>query len=140
MTIRKKERTRRFIKRLKVFETVIESRDYDFPGFGAELDRYLLQNDVAPAVKHRIRLAIEELVQQILLPELDEPFIRVSVEYSGEGGCSIFVAYRGNGFDIRDTDNDLSLSILDNTAEELTYGYEGEEEEMNTVKIQIKKD
>ena len=136
----KKELTRRFIKRLKVFEAVIESRSYDFIGFGAELDRYLLQNDVAPADKYRIRLAIEELVQQILLPVLEEPFIRVKVEYSmQEGGCSIFVTYRGETFDIKNTDNALSLTILENTAEEITYRYQEGEEETNTVKIRIRK-
>ena len=136
----KKELTRRFIKRLKVFETVIESRDYDFLGFGAKLDRYLLQNDVATAVKYRIRLAIEELVQQILLPEFEEPFIRVSVEYSGEGNCSIFVAYRGDAFDITNTDNALSLSMLENTADEITYRYQEGEEETNIVEIRIRKE
>lgn len=135
----KKELTRRFIKRLKVFEEVIESRSYDFIGFGAELDRYFLQNDVAPAEKYRIRLAIEELVQQILLPELEEPFIRVKVEYSQQGGgCSIFVTYRGRAFDIRDTDNTLSLAMLENTAEEIAYRYQEGGEETNTVKIRIK--
>ncbi len=134
----KNELTRRFIKRLKIFEAVIESRDYDFIGFHARLDNYLLQNDVAPEGKYRIRLAIEELVQQILLPEFDEPFIQVKVEYSmQDGGCRISVSYRGKAFDIRDTDNALSLSILDNISEEITYRYYEETGE-NTVNIRIK--
>ena len=135
----KKELTRRFIKKLKVFETVIDNKDYDFIGFGAELDRYLMQNDVTSEVKYRIRLAIEELVQQILLPIYDKPFIRVKVEYSSENGeCEIFISYKGEAFDIHDSDNGISLALLKNTAKELEYSFDGENDEPNCVRILIK--
>ena len=134
----KKEKTRRFIQRLKVFEARIDSREYDFIGLGAELDRYLLQNDVAPSEKYRIRLAIEELVQQILLPHFDEPRIHVTVEYSEQDQHSIVtVAYGGEPFDIKETDNDLSLSILKNMAGGIRYDYIYGGEEPNRVEIQI---
>lgn len=75
----KGELTRRFIKGLKVFEAVIDSCDYDFIGFGTKLDMYLLKNDVAPSDKYRIRLAIEEIVQQILIPRYERPYIKINV-------------------------------------------------------------
>ena len=135
----KKELTRRFIRKLKVFEAVITSKNYDFISFGAELDRYLLKNDVASAEKYRIRLAVEELTQQILLPRYPEPLIRVKVEYSlKEEDCRIVVSYRGEPFDIRDSDNTLSLSMLENTAREMEYSFHEGEEEANTVTIWIK--
>ncbi|MBR1633461.1 MAG: ATP-binding cassette domain-containing protein [Lachnospiraceae bacterium] len=135
----KKERTRRFIRKLKVFEKVIDSKDYDFIGFGAELDMYLMQNDVTSEVKYRIRLAIEELVQQILLPRYDEPFIRVKVEYSsGNGECEVLISYKGEAFDIQDADNGISLALLKNTAKELEYGFDGGNDEPNCVRILIK--
>ena len=65
-----KELTRRFIKRLRVLEFTITTSDFDFIGAGGSIDRYCLQNDVAPKEKYRIHLAVEELVQQILLPRL----------------------------------------------------------------------
>ena len=132
----KKELTRRFIKKLKVFEAVIDSKQYDFIGFGAELDRYLMQNDVPGELKYRIRLMIEELVQQILLPRYDEPFIRVKAEYSEQNrDCDIVVSYKGEAFDLEDTDNELSLSLLKNMAEDVKYSYNGEDEEPNLVRI-----
>ena len=135
----KKERTRRFIRKLKVFEKVIDSKDYDFIGFGAELDMYLIQNDVTSEVKYRIRLAIEELVQQILLPRYDEPFIRVKVGYSsGNGECEVLISYKGEAFDIQDADNGISLALLKNTAKELEYGFDGGNDEPNCVRILIK--
>jgi amino acid ABC transporter ATP-binding protein, PAAT family (TC 3.A.1.3.-) len=39
-----RENTRRFVRRLKVLELNIESRDYDFPGHGGR-DRYLVQQE-----------------------------------------------------------------------------------------------
>ena len=134
----KKEKTRRFIRRLKVFEARIDSREYDFIELGAELDRYLLQNDVAPSEKYRIRLAIEEMVQQILLPHFDEPRIHVTVEYSEQDKHSIVtVSYGGEPFDIRETDNDLSLSVLKNMAGRIRYDPVYGDEEPNRVEIQI---
>ena len=136
----KKENTRRFIRRLKVFEAVIDSRDYDFINFGAELDRYLLQNDVKSSEKNRIRLAIEETVQQILLPKYPDPDIHVTVEYSmQDGSTEITLRYSGEKFDIRDTDNELSLSMIENSAEKIEYSYREGEERANEVKIWVKK-
>lgn len=135
----KKEKTRCFIRRLKVFEAAINARDYDFISFGAELDRYLMQNDVPAEDKYRIRLAIEELVQQILLPQLSKPGIHITVEYSEQDQQSLVtVTYGGEAWDIMDTDNILSLNVLKNMAGHISYSYKADEE-ANIVEIHIRK-
>lgn len=135
----KKELTRRFIRRLKVFEAVIDNRNYDFIGFGAELDRYLLQNDVASAVKYRIRLAIEETIQQILLPIYPEPDIRVTVEYSMQDSSThVTISYGGEAYDINNTNNELSLKLIQSTAENIRYLYDEGEELGNRLEIEIR--
>ena len=135
----KKEPTRRFIRRLKIFEAVIESRDYDFLAFGEELDSYLLNNYATRAGANRIRLAVEELLQQILLPHCEPSFIRIRAEYSlQDKECLIVASYKGAAFDIMDSDNELSLSILKNTAEKIEYSFNETEEEPNCVKLWIK--
>lgn len=117
-----KERTRRFIHRLKVFETEINSKDYDFIVFGTELDRYLMQNDVAASTKYKIRLAIEEVVQQILLPQMKNPHICITVEYSMENkSADITISYGGEAFDIRTAENELSLALIRNSAKEIHW-------------------
>ena len=134
-----KELTRRFIKKLKVLELVIDSREYDFIGAGTEIDRYCQQNGLAPREKFRIRLAIEELVQQILLPRISEPKIHVTVEYSSqEGRTELTVTYGGERLDPRETDNELSLSVLTTTVEEISYLYDPQAEETNCIKLKIK--
>ena len=134
----KKELTRRFIKRLRVLELDIASRSFDFIGAGAEIDRYCLQNDVAPKEKYRIRLTVEELVQQILLPRLPEGPIYVLVEHSErEGHTAVSVSYAGERFDPKDTENELSFALLKGTAEEIRYQYDAELPLPNRVEIQI---
>ncbi len=135
----KKDKTRRFIKQLKVFEVLIDSRDHDFIGFGSQLDLYLIQNEVPSECKYRIKLAIEELVQQILLPHMSLPHIRLRLEYSMKDEHSVITAmYKGNKFDISDTDNVLSLKILRSTAENIVYEYDASADEPNKVTVMIK--
>lgn len=135
-----KELTRRFIKKLKVFEEKIESKDYDFIEFGAQLDQYFLQNDVSREDSYRIRLVIEEIVQQILLPKLENPHIRVKAEYSMEDqSCKVSISYPGDSFDIRETDNELSLVMIQKIAGEIQYIYDEDAEEENQVDIRILK-
>ena len=134
-----KENTRRFVRRLKVFESSIDSREFDIFSFNASLDRYLMQNDVPASEKYRIRLAIEEIVQQILLPKLGEPDIRITVEYSEADKNSIVtVNYGGEPFDILESDNDISLSVLKNVAGEIDYHYSEEGEGKNTATVRIR--
>ena len=134
----KKELTRQFVHSLRIFTALIDSPGYDFIGFDAELDSYLLKNDVPPSQKYRIRLALEELVQQILLPCLNNPLIRITTEYSMlDRKCSIIANYNGDAFDIRETKNQLSLSLLMNAVSDFSYSFHEGEEEGNCVMLEI---
>ncbi len=134
-----KELTRRFVKKLRIYELDIDSRDYDFIGAGVEIDRYCLQNDMAPKDTYHVRLVIEELVQQILLPRMERPRIRVLVEYSAqERTTAVTVDYGGERFDPKDTDNDLSLMTLKSVSEAINYRYDPQCEQANRVEIKVK--
>ncbi|MBO6215908.1 MAG: amino acid ABC transporter ATP-binding protein [Lachnospiraceae bacterium] len=134
----KRENTRRFVRRLRVFEADIDSKDYDFIGLDAKLKQYLMQNDVPVAEKNRIEHAIEELIRQILIPEITTTDIHFAVEYSEQDKrTNISIVYGGDMYDFRNSDNDISLMILNNTAEEIEYNYD-EDEKTNTVNIRIK--
>ena len=133
-----KERTRRFIRQLKVLELLIDSRDFDFIGAGTQIDLYCLQNDIPPKEKYRIRLVIEELVQQILLAEFPDPDIRVTVEYAPDAQtASVFADYPGDRFDPHDTNNELSLTVLTGTAETINYMYDASQKQ-NHVEVRLK--
>ena len=128
-----KELTRRFIQRLKVLEITIDGERFDAPAADAEIDRFCFQNDIAPRIRHRIHLVFEELLQQILLPVLKDPKIRVTIEYSEkEKQAEIKTMYNGDPFDPADTENLLSYKLLQGTAKELSYSAEKDEEFTNT--------
>ncbi|MGI6264726.1 MAG: amino acid ABC transporter ATP-binding protein, partial [Acutalibacteraceae bacterium] len=131
-----KERTRQFIRKLKVLEIVIDSREYDFIGAGGEIDRYCLRADIPARTKYRIRLAFEELVQQMLLPVLAHTPIRVVVEYAAaEEQTTVTVSYGGEPFDPASGDNALSYNVLKASVDELCYAYDPKAAYGNTVRV-----
>ena len=117
-----RDRTRQFIRRLKVLELNIDSRDCDFIGALSEIERYCQSNLIPTRIKYHIRLAFEELVQQILLPVLPEPRIRFAAEYSEtEKKAVVTVLYNGARFDPAETQNRLSYAVLRGTVSEPRY-------------------
>ncbi len=129
-----KELTRRFIHRLKVFETEITSESTSHSAFEEGLNHYLLINDILPSMQYRIQLALEELVWGILLPRYRDPDINISVEYSVDDAlCRIAVIYKGEAFDFRESDNRLSLSLLSSIANNIEYSCNKEIEENRVV-------
>ena len=135
----KKELTQRFIKKRKVLELTIDSRDFDFLGAGAEIDRFCMQNDIPVRTKYRIRLAFEELVQQMLLPILDRVPVRVTAEYAEtEQQATVTVSYGGERFDPAEGENELSYRILSRSVEELTYSFDPNRADANTICVRIR--
>ena len=135
----KRERTKRFIQKLKVLEFIVDSRDYDFIGAGAEIDRYCIQNDIPPRIKYRIRLAFEELVQQILRPLLGQESVHVELAYApSDERATVKVSYGGERFDPQEGENEFSYRILKQSVEKLTYSFDPEQDKPNCVSVLIR--
>ncbi len=134
-----RDRTRQFIRRLKVLELTIDGPDYDFIGAGSEIDRYCQSNMIPARVKYRIRLAFEELVQQMLWSILKETPLTVTVEYAeAEETATVTVRYGGEKYDPATGDNALSYKVLKSSVEELSYGFDPSAETGNTVFVRIR--
>ena len=134
-----KERTRRFIRRLKVLEITVDERDHDFIGVGTQIDQYCMQNDIPPRTKYKIRLAFEELVEQILVSREDVFPIHFTAEYTeAQEETAIEVSYGGARFDPAESDNTLSYTVLKQSAEELEYSYDASGESGNTVRMLVR--
>ena len=128
-----RDKTRRFIQRLKVLELAITSRDYDFPGTESEIESYCRKNLVAPKTCSRIQLAFEELVQQILLPVLEKPEISAVIEYSEETGEAVMsVHFGGKDMNPLEDADPISLAMLKGAAHDISCAC------TNTVKLSIK--
>lgn len=79
-------------------------------------------NQIAPKMAHRIRHAIEELVQHILLPNLSDPKINVIVEYSEiDEKTVVSVRYNGPEFEPSVSDDKLAWAILQQSVTDLRY-------------------
>ncbi|MBR4256570.1 MAG: amino acid ABC transporter ATP-binding protein [Clostridia bacterium] len=122
-----KELTKRFIRRQKMLDISVEDRDFDFFGAVSEIDRFCIQNDISPRARYRIRLAFEELTEQIILPTLADPRIKFTAAYSeANRTAEITVLYNGDNFDPAETENELSYKLLKSTTAEQRHTTEAE--------------
>ncbi len=109
------EKTQRFVNRVKVFETRIEERDFDFGNITNQIIKYGYKNNIDPKIIYMLNLVFEELCGQILVPEIYNPNILFTAEYrNAENKMSVSVEYNGDLFNPLDSDNKISLSILKN--------------------------
>ena len=131
-----KERTRRFIRQLKVLEFFIENEDFDVIGAGGEIDTYCMKNDIPPRTRYRIHLAFEELLQQQLRPVLKYSPIRIAIEYSTEEKqVEVTVSYGGECFDPADGEDAFSYNILKASVDELRFEYDPAAEYGNVIRV-----
>ena len=134
-----KELTRRFIRRLKVLELAVEGREFDFPGAGTQIDQYCMKNAIPSRTRYRIRLAFEELIQQILFPRIRDPRIHVTAEYSESGeSVEMTVRYNGEVFDPADSENELSYRVIKGISSRVRHEAVSEGDYTNLFRITIK--
>ncbi len=117
-----RDNTRRFIRRLKVLELSIESRDYDFPGTCGAISNYCSKSQISPKLANHIQLVFEETVHQLLLPRLPLPRIQVILEYSAEAeSVTLTFQYNGPRADITLDGDTLALRMISNLSSGMTY-------------------
>ena len=134
----RKEKTRRFIRKLKVLELEIRDQNYDFPGAQNEIVQYCDKNQIPRRMDTRLQLAFEETVQQLLIPKMEEPDILVTIEYSEETEKAVFtVRYGGEEMDITEEGDQLTLAVLKGVAEDIRYTYDPEQDRENKVTMTI---
>ena len=135
----KKDRTRRFIKRLKVFETIIDGNDFDLTENIDALSQYGYKNQIKQKTINSVESCFEELCAQIIMKEIDKPHISFTLEYNDETKVAdVNVLYSGKHFNPLNTDNKLSLSILKNNIKNAKYSEINEDKYTNKFSFAIK--
>ena len=120
-----KEKTRQFIRQIKVLKVLVEDSHFDFIGANSTIEQYCIQNDISPRIKYRICLSFEELVQRILSSHSDIHPIEFEVEYTDDDErAKITITYGKDKFDPADTDDELSYKVLKQSTEQITYTYD----------------
>lgn len=136
----KREKTIRFIRHLKVFETLITSKDFDFIGFNTALEEFARRNQVGAKAILRAQAVFEELGVQIILPTLGKQFkMSVALEYSAEDETlTMLLKYDGEHLDVRLSDNKLSLKLAENASQSIEYAELQDGEYTNLVTVKVK--
>ena len=134
-----KERTRQFIRQLKVLEYPITSRDFDFIGFNTQIEEFGRKHRISQRSIYNIQSFIEEICVQIILPQLKDSFeMLVTIEYSEKhNNTDVIIRYDGEVFDPTQTDNKLSLLLAKKATAEIVYQYNPEQKLSNMVSAQI---
>ena len=134
----RRENTRRFVRRLRVLELDIESRDYDFLGMAGEIEAWCVKNQVAPKLKNRVQLVFEEIVG-LLLPALKAPRLRAVCEYSGQTERAEWtIRYGGPRYDVTASGDELALAVLTGMTEEEEYAWDESAELKNRLRLVVK--
>ena len=133
-----RENTRRFIKKLKVLELNIESRDYDFLGMAGEIMNYCNRNQIAPKLANRINLAFEE-TSQLLVATLEQPLVQAVCEYSEQTEDAEWTFhYAGPRMDLTRTDDDIALSVLKGMTEDMAYTWQEDDALPNILRMKVR--
>ena len=118
----KKDKTKRFIKNLRLLIIVIDRKDCDYWGYEADIDKYAMKNHISVKGRTRLRLAFEELVREIIMDKLDNPLVNIVLEYSNQTEkLKMTVKYNGDYFNPKDSDNDLSYHVLKSAMDGIEY-------------------
>lgn len=135
-----KERTRQFVRRLKVFEYGISSKDFDFIGLNTEIEEFSRKHQLSQSTIHRIKRYVEEMCVQIILPRLDSDFkVQLAIEYSEENDdTDVVIKYRGANFNPLLSDNESALILARNASPDIKYSYHAKEAVPNVIIARIR--
>ncbi len=132
----KKDKTRRFIKRLKVLELQIDDKKFDYLGMSSEIEEYCYRSQIDRKMSNKLRSCFEEVCKTILIPHLpDDCHVSVIFEYSANQGTTIETRYNGEPFSPMDTNDEIALKFFE--ANQSTYKHELIDESPYTNKFTI---
>lgn len=121
-----KEKTRRFIRQLKVLSEVIDKTGFDFPAINSSLELFGRKQMMSQKQIYIMQLVFEELVMQKLVHEKNIGEIRMDVEYSEkEGTVDMIFGYGGGKFDPLGDEKDLTVITLKGVTSSISYKYDG---------------
>lgn len=133
------ELTRRFIRQLKVFETRLTDRHFDFIGTVNDIASYGYKNQIPPKTVYRIQTLFEELCMGMLLPAADTPDVLFAVEYDENASvATVYIDHTGDVFDPRESEDILSAKLIENLADEILLSPSDTEGYTNRITVRIK--
>ena len=133
-----RENTRRFIRKLKVLELDIESRDYDFLGMASQIEAYCNKNQIPARLANHVQLTFEEAVQQ-LVRVIKDPRIQAVCEYSEATEAAEWrIRYGGAQLDVTRAGDETALMVLKGMTEGIQYDWTEDETLPNRLCMRVK--
>lgn len=122
-----KEKTRAFIRHLRILKQEIDSRDFDLYRLNAGIEAFCARHTIDKATVDTILLVVEETLMNLLLPlKQAGQVITFALEYAEKRGeFQVVFEYPGearNPLEDESEDN-LALTILKNKARNLQHSY-----------------
>lgn len=119
-------KTRQFINKLKVFTTMIDSKDFDFMGFNTSFEEFAAKNYLSRKMIVDVELLIEEICVVALIPQMQPAFMmEITMEYSEEKNqIKVQINYNGKALNPLELADDISLAMIKNIPNEIIYRYE----------------
>ncbi|MBQ9391566.1 MAG: amino acid ABC transporter ATP-binding protein [Lachnospiraceae bacterium] len=131
----KKEKTRQFIKRIRVLTFDIDKYS-QFNDIFSRLMMYCSDNAIEKSTYLHIRLALEEAVFHNILETRYEYKIHAQVEYSSENDkVLLMLDYSGDKYNVLEEGNELSLKCMSFAISDTEYYYD---DNGNHLKLYIK--
>lgn len=133
-----REKTRRFIKRLKKLQFSINASSYDYLGTINQLEHFGSDAALSPQDLRNVTLAIEELVFQCIVPAARKqdvnPIIDVLIEHSeSDDTLTMQVNWGGEPYNPLEQGDELALSIVDSVVKHASYSYKAANEVICTL-------
>ena len=135
-----RERTRQFIKHLKVFGVDVDSPDYDLVGINTEIEEFGRKHVMPQRTIINAQRIFEELCVLNILPALGEtPRLSMTMEFSDQTGVTtLTVRYNGGGYDPMQHLDELALPLIDSAAEKIVHTEIAEEPYTDCLTLNIK--
>jgi polar amino acid transport system ATP-binding protein len=136
----KRERTRMFIRKLKVFSYSIISKGFDMVSMNVQIEMFCQKYNVEFKKINYIQLVLEELIIEVIssLCKVDQPQIDFTIEFSEERDeIEITFNYRGrefNPFVTNDDEEHLGVVLVTGISKSINYRYVNG---FNTININI---
>jgi polar amino acid transport system ATP-binding protein len=126
-----KEKTKRFINRIRSFEYEIKSADYDFYELLGEVETFCFRSGIDGKTARKLSLVTEELVGDTVAPRYGN--CKLTVSYSEKlGQYELCAAYRAANENAVEAADELSAMIIRKSAKEIIHTFA---DGVNMVKI-----
>ncbi|MCQ2458241.1 MAG: amino acid ABC transporter ATP-binding protein [Clostridia bacterium] len=137
----RREKTRRFVQRLKLLEENLNPGHVDYAALNEHTAQFALRLGLSDRTARYLQLALEETLNGLLLPSLsEEDKLRVTVMYSEKNGSlEVRFAYSGKPAGKVEEMDPLASGVLSMVTESVKYDEQGSTEYPNIIILQMKK-